>query len=72
MQSLSDHIRYLCLELTFIYSHDFNDDFGGRAFADVRPKWAEKPILGEWSRYIEAEFGTELQRYSLSITDFIV
>lgn len=37
--------------------HDFNDDLGGRSFSDVRPNWMEKPILGEWSRYIASELG---------------
>ena len=32
-------------------SYDFNEDLDGKSFADVRPKWTEKPILNEWARY---------------------
>lgn len=52
-----------------LYSHDFNDDLGGRSFGQVRPNWMENPILGEWSRYVEAELGKEFEQYTLVPTD---
>lgn len=32
----------------------------------------EKPILGEWSRYVEAELGREFEQYPLVLTDNFV
>lgn len=53
----------MCFGLQLFRSHNFNDELGGRAFADVRPNWMEKPISGEWSRYAEAELGMNVLQY---------
>jgi hypothetical protein len=38
-------------------SHDFNSELDAKSLVEVRPKWMEKPILGEWSAYAEEVLG---------------